>query len=118
MDLMKIGTSDASVTSTRSYTSNGNAGEGSSSDLLFSQLERIVATPAESVAGYFECLGIFKVFAATFAPECTQIEKRGRYNVKVRPVIEPGAVIHIDVTESIRRDEQLVSNRLLNETIV
>ncbi|KAF8275767.1 hypothetical protein TcYC6_0014540 [Trypanosoma cruzi] len=69
------------------------------------------------MAGYFECLGVFKVFAATFSPLCAQQEKQAYYNVRVRPIIEPGAIIHIDVTENIQRNEQLVSDRSINEAI-
>ncbi|RNF26853.1 uncharacterized protein Tco025E_00935 [Trypanosoma conorhini] len=117
IDLMKIRTSETGAAPADGHPRSENAGGGSPTDSQLTQLGRIVNTPAESVAGYFECLGVFKVFAATFAPRCAQQEPQARYNVKVRPIIEPGAIIHIDVTESIQRDEQLVSDRLLNEAI-
>ncbi|EKF38525.1 hypothetical protein MOQ_001267 [Trypanosoma cruzi marinkellei] len=116
IDLMKMRRSDSSSTSMLSSVSRDNMPEGPS-EYQINQLERIVATPAESMAGYFECLGVFKVFAATFAPLCAQQEKQAYYNVRVRPIIEPGAIIHIDVTENIQRNEQLVSDRSINEAI-
>ncbi|KAH9586141.1 Tetratricopeptide repeat 2 [Trypanosoma melophagium] len=111
------------------------------------ELENIVATPAESVAGYFECLALFEVFALTFQPQQqqqyhhqsqqSQQEKRKhqhqqggveeqreeenilpRYNVSVRPAIEAATVIHVVVMDNIAKGEQLTADRAVNAFIV
>ncbi|KEG14489.1 hypothetical protein DQ04_00441140 [Trypanosoma grayi] len=116
--IFKMRSSESTITSLDSSTTHEPFTKVSPCDSKLMQLERIVATPAEAVAGYFECLAVFKVFVATFAPKFQQTEEPPCYNVKMRSAIEPSAIVHIDVTENILKGEQLVADRSHNALIV
>ncbi|ORC89759.1 uncharacterized protein TM35_000112930 [Trypanosoma theileri] len=105
--------------------------ESSVAESRVAQLEKMVATPAESVAGYFEYMALFEVFALTFQPprqsQHQQKKQQGsgveeeeelpRYNLRVRSTLESAAVIHITVTENVSSGEQLLADRAVNAFI-
>nr|CCC95422.1 unnamed protein product [Trypanosoma congolense IL3000] len=80
---------------------------------LNEQLRLVRVTPAEAVAGYHECLGIFAVLSAAFSPRIDDgggaAESPG-YNLKVQSDIKTTAVIQVVASKNIAVNEQMVAN--------